>query len=463
MGILRAVYPPWGQPFMSLPNAVDCIVSAKWILPIVPAGKIFHDCSLVIHQGCIQSIHPTDGVLQEYTTRQHIQLSHHVLMPGLINCHTHAAMSLLRGYADDLPLMRWLKDHIWPVEKRWVDAEFVHDGSQLALAEMLKTGTTCFSDMYFFPETTAAAVHQAGMRAQITFPVMDFPTSWASEADDYIHKGLMLRDDYRSHPRIRIGFGPHSGYTVSDAPLKRIAMLAEELQSPVQIHLHETASEVMQAVDATGMRPIERLLDLGVLTPLTQCVHMTQLSDRDMDLLQQSGASVIHCPESNLKLASGICPVQRLLDRGICVALGTDGAASNNDVDMFGEIATAALIGKVAARDATALSAWQMLHMATLGGAKVLGMDAQIGSLEPGKAADMIAVHVNEMDTAPLYDLAAQLVYSNRRNRVTHAWVDGKILLQDGQLTTLNTADLRSRALRWQDRIKPPVQPEFPF
>jgi 5-methylthioadenosine/S-adenosylhomocysteine deaminase len=382
-------------------------------------------------------------------------------MPGLINCHTHAAMSLLRGYADDLPLMRWLKDHIWPAEKRWVDAEFVHDGSQLALAEMLKTGTTCFSDMYFFPETTAAAVHHAGLRAQITFPVMDFPTSWASEADDYIHKGLMLRDDYRSHPRIRIGFGPHAGYTVSDAPLKRIAVLAEELQAPVQIHLHETASEVMQAVDATGMRPIERLLDLGVLTPLTQCVHMTQLSDRDMDLLQQSGASVIHCPESNLKLASGICQVQRLLDRGICVALGTDSAASNNDMDMFGEIATAALIGKVAARDATALSAWQTLHMATLGGAKVLGLDAQIGSLEPGKAADMIAVRLDEMDTAPLYDLAAQLVYSNRRNRVTHAWVEGKILLQDGQLTTLNATELRNRALRWQERIKPTAEPEL--
>lgn len=448
---------------MSLPKAVDCIVSAKWILPIVPVGKIFQDCSLIIHQGCIQAIHPSDGVLQEYSTRQHIQLSHHVLMPGLVNAHTHAAMSLLRGYADDLPLMRWLKDHIWPAEKRWVDTDFVHDGTQLAMAEMLRTGTTCFSDMYFFPEATAAAVHQAGMRAQITFPVMDFATNWASDADDYIHKGLMLRDDYRSHPRIRIAFGPHAGYTVADAPLKRIAMLAEELQAPVQIHLHETAAEVIQAVDATGIRPIDRLLELGVLTPLTQCVHMTQLSDGDLDVLQQSGASVVHCPESNLKLASGICPVQRLLERGINVALGTDGAASNNDLDMFGEINTAALIGKIAAHDAAALPAWQLLHMATLGGAKVLGLDAQIGSLEPGKAADLIAVQLDELDTAPLYDLAAHLVYSNRRSRVTHAWVDGKNLMQDGKLTTLNTAEIRGRALRWQERIKPSAQPELPF
>lgn len=448
---------------MTLPKAVDCIVSAKWILPIVPAGKVFQDCSLIIHQGCIESIHPTDGALQEYAPRQHIELPHHVLMPGLVNCHTHAAMSLLRGYADDLPLTRWLKDHIWPAEKRWVDADFVRDGTQLALAEMLRTGTTCFSDMYFFPEATAAAVHQAGMRAQITFPVMDFASNWASEADDYIHKGLMLRDDYRSHPRIRIGFGPHATYTVSDAPLTRIAMLADELQAPVQIHLHETAAEVIQAVDATGMRPLERLIELGALTPLTQCVHMTQLSDRDMDLLQQSGASVIHCPESNLKLASGICPVRRLQDRGIDVALGTDGAASNNDLDMFGEITTAALIGKIAARDATALPAWQVLQMATLGGAKVLGLDAQIGSLEPGKAADVIAVQLDDLDTAPLYDLASHLVYHNRRNRVTHAWVDGKPLMQDGKLTTLNTTELRNRALHWQAHIKPAAVPERPL
>jgi 5-methylthioadenosine/S-adenosylhomocysteine deaminase len=440
---------------MSLPTAVDCVISAKWILPIVPTGKVFRDCSLVIHQGHIESIHPTDGVLQEYSPRQHINLPQHALMPGLVNAHTHAAMALLRGYADDQPLMRWLKDHIWPAEKRWVDADFVHDGTQLALAEMLRSGTTCFSDMYFFPETAAAAVHQAGMRAQITFPVIDFPNNWAKDADDSIHKGLMLQDDYRSHPRIHIGFGPHADYTLSDAPLKRIAVLAEEMQAVVQIHLHETAADVLQAVDATGMRPIERLLDLGVLTPLTQCVHMTQLSDRDLQLLQQSGASVVHCPESNLKLASGICPVQRLLDQGIAVALGTDGAASNNDLDMFGEMTTAALLGKVAARDATALPAWQILHMATLGGAKVLGLDTQIGSLEAGKAADVIAVQLDDLDSPPLYDLASHLVYNNRRSRVTHAWVQGKILLQDGQFTTLNSAELRSRARSWQDKIKP--------
>ncbi|MBC6907149.1 TRZ/ATZ family hydrolase [Saccharophagus sp. K07] len=442
---------------MPQPKPVDCIISARWILPITPAGKLFRDCSLVIHKGCIQAIRPSDNVLQDFTPTQHVQLNEHVLMPGLVNAHTHAAMSLLRGYADDLPLMRWLKDHIWPAEKRFVDADFVHDGTQLAMAEMLRTGTTCFSDMYFFPDAAAAAVHQAGMRAQITFPIMDFPTSWATDADNYIHKGLMLHDDYRSHPRIRIGFGPHAGYTVSDIPMRRIAVLAEELQAPVQIHLHETATEVLQAVDATGIRPIERLMDLGVLTPLTQCVHMTQLSDGDIDLLQESGASVIHCPESNLKLASGICPVQKLMNRGITIGLGTDGSASNNDLDMFGEITTAALVGKVAAHDAAALSAWQVLHMATLGGAKALGLDSQIGSLEVGKAADVIAVQLDELSSLPLYDLASHLTYSNRRTRVTHSWVAGKLLLRDGELTTLNETELRNRALHWQHVIQPPA------
>lgn len=440
---------------MSQAKPVDFVISAKWILPIAPAGKLFRECSLVIHRGCIKAIHPTGTVLQEYAPQRHIELKHHVLMPGLVNAHTHAAMSLLRGYADDMPLMRWLKDHIWPAEKRWVDADFVRDGTQLALAEMIRTGTTCFSDMYFFPNAAAAAVHQAGMRAQIAFPILDFPTAWANDADDYIHKGLMLRDDYRSHPRIRIGFGPHASYTVGDAPLRRIAMLAEELQAPVQIHLHETAPEVLQAMDATGARPIERIMDLGVLTPLTQCVHMTQLSEQDIELVRQSGASVIHCPESNLKLASGICPVQKLLDTGINVGLGTDGAASNNDLDMFGEITTAALLGKIAAHDATALSAWDVLHMATLGGAKALGLDAVTGSLEAGKAADVIAIRLDDLSSTPLYDLASHLTYSNRRCRVTHSWVDGKLLMQDEQLITLNEAELRSRTLHWQDVIKP--------
>lgn len=440
---------------MPLPRKVDCIVHAKWILPIVPCGKIFRDCSLMLHKGQIEAIRPTQDLAQAYRSDREINLPQHVLMPGLVNAHGHAAMSLLRGYADDLPLMRWLENYIWPAERRWLDTDFVRDGTQLALAEMLKTGTTCFSDMYFFPEATAAAVHHAGLRAQLTFPVLDFATAWAADADDCIHKGLALHDDYRSHDRIRVGFGPHATYTVSDAPLKRIAVLAEELQAPIQIHLHETAHEVAQAVHTTGIRPLHRLLDLGVLSPLTQCVHMTQVNEQDLFDLQQSGASVIHCPESNLKLASGLCPVQRLLDAGVTVGLGTDGAASNNDLDMFGELTTAALVGKLAADQASALSTYTALELATLGGARALGLDQTIGSLEPGKAADMIAVAVDDLTALPLYELTSALVYNNRRLRVTHSWVAGRLLLDNGQLTSLNEAEIRSRVLHWQDLIQP--------
>lgn len=438
---------------MSLLQEVDSILNAKWILPIVPRGQVFQDCSLVLHQGRILAIHPTRDVAQIFSTRNVVDLSNHVLMPGLVNAHGHAAMALLRGYADDLPLKRWLENHIWPVEARLVDEAFVHDGTQLALAEMLKTGTTCFSDMYFFPEVTAAAVHQAGMRAQLCFPVLDFASAWARDADDYIHKGLALYDNYSSHERIRIGFGPHATYTVANSPLKRIAVLAEELQAPVHIHVHETAGEVAEALRASGVRPLRRLRELGVLSPLTQCVHMTQLDERDLEDLRQTGASVIHCPESNLKLASGLCPVQRLLDAGVTVGLGTDGPASNNDLDMFGELATAALLGKLAAGDAAALGAQQTLELATLGGAKALGLDAVIGSLEPGKAADVIAVDLADLTTLPLYDLASHLVYSNRSSRVSHSWVAGRPLLAAGLLTSLNEAEIRSRAQYWQSRI----------
>ncbi len=442
---------------MPQPQQVDSILHAKWILPIVPRGKVFQDCSLVLHQGRVVTIHPTADLAQTYVARQNLHLPHHVLMPGLVNAHGHAPMTLLRGYADDQPLAPWLENHIWPAEKRLLSEEWVHDGTQLALAEMLKTGTTCFADMYFFPEVTAAAVHHAGLRAQLTFPILDFSTAWAKDADGYIHKGLQLRDDYRSHERIRIGFGPHATYTLSDAPLRRIAVLAEELQAPIQIHLHETADEVAQAIATSGIRPIHRLLDLGVLSPLAQCVHMTQVNEQDLLDLQQSGASVIHCAESNLKLASGICPVQYLLDGGVPVGLGTDGAASNNDLDMFGELTTAALIGKVAAGNAAALSAVTALELATLGSARALGLDATIGSLEPGKAADVIAVALDDLTALPMYDLASQLVYNNRRCRVSHSWVAGRLLLEDGRCTTLNEAEIRERALHWQYRTTRPA------
>ncbi len=435
-------------------NAVDLLINARWILPIIPEEKIFEDCALIVNRGKIVAIAPQAEALKSYNAAATLNLKQHVLMPGLINAHGHAAMSLLRGYADDKPLQEWLEKHIWPTEARWVDEQFVKDGTELAIAEMIRSGTTCFADMYFYPEQAAVAAQTAGIRAQINFPVLDFPSNWAQDADDYLHKGLAVRDNYRTNALIDIGFGPHAPYTVADAPLQQIATLAEELDAPIQIHLHETAAEVEQAVSDSGQRPIERLQQLGLLSPLTQCVHMTQVSDSDIEILQQTGAHVIHCPESNLKLASGFCPVERLQQAGINVALGTDGAASNNDLDLFGELHTAALLAKAVSANAAALKAHKALQMATLNGAKALGLEEQIGSLETGKDADIIAVALNELETLPLYDICSQLVYGNNGHRVSHSWVQGKPLMLERQLQTLNSHELSSKARRWAEKLK---------
>lgn len=440
---------------MGSPQHVDCVIHARWILPIVPQKRVFEHCSLILQDGKILEIVPSNEVHKRYSPQQEVRLDKHILLPGLINCHGHAAMSLLRGVADDLPLMTWLQEHIWPAEQEWVSDTFVADGTELAIAEMLLSGTTCFSDMYFFPECAAEVAHRTGIRAQIASPVLDFPTAWANNADEYIAKSLALIDRFRNHPRIQVGFGPHAPYTVSDEPLQRIATLAEQLQAPIHIHVHETAYEVSQSLHDHGVRPLQRLNELGVLGPRTQCVHMTQVAEADISLLQQSGAAVIHCPQSNLKLASGLCPVNDLLKAGIPVGLGTDSAASNNGLSMLCEMQTAALVGKIAAADASAVDAWQTLEMATLGGARALGLEGITGSLEPHKAADIIALEIDHPGLMPMYDAASMLVYNNRHAAVTHVWVDGHLLVHDKNLLTLSTTDVVSRAQAWQQRIQP--------
>lgn len=438
---------------MSSPASVDCILSSRWILPVVPRNAIFEHCSLVIDKGRILDIVPTDNIANRFVSDQHLKLDQHVLMPGLINTHGHAAMNLLRGYADDLPLMTWLENHIWPAEAKWVDAEFVYQGTQLAIAEMLLGGTTCFSDMYFFPDQAAKAATEAGIRAQITFPILDFPTNWARDIEEYFHLGLQIHDNYRNSSLIKIGFGPHAPYTVSDEPLKKIASLAAQIDAPIHMHIHETAQEVEQSIEQHGVRPIERLKNLGILTPQTQCVHMTEINEADMQTIKSSGASVIHCPESNLKLASGMCPVAQFLKEEITVALGTDGAASNNDLNMLGEMQTAALVGKIAAKDASALAAAECIEMATINGARALGIADQSGSLEAGKAADVIALKLDHPSLSPLYNLQSNLVYNNRSINVSHVWVDGHMKVYEGNLLALDIEQVKKQTASWQQKI----------
>lgn len=435
------------------PPIIDLLIKARWIIPVVPEGRVLENCALAIQDGKILAIIPNDGAEQRYQANKVITLASHVVIPGLINAHGHAAMSLLRGYADDHPLQSWLNDHIWPVEGRWVSEDFVRDGTELAIAEMIKSGTSCFADMYFYPEQAAQACLDAGIRSQLAFPVLDFPTAWGLGPDDYLSKGLSLHDTFRSNHLINIAFGPHAPYTVSNGPLEKIAVLAHEMDMPIHIHLHETAQEITDSLNQYGCRPSQRLMDLGLLSPLTQAVHLTRVDPLDINLLKTSGTHVIHCPESNLKLASGFCPIAELIKEGINVALGTDGAASNNDLDLFSEMKTAALLAKAVVGDATAVGAHTALRMATLNGARALGLDEQIGSLEIGKSADITAVDLGELAMQPVYNPASQLVYTHAGQSVTHVWVEGKALLKDRVLQTLNERELLGKAHWWRKQI----------
>ena len=438
---------------MPQPQPIAALINARWIVPVEPEGQVLEHHALAIEDGRILAILPQDAAAARFAPAVSLDLDQHVLIPGLINAHTHASMTLLRGFADDLPLMNWLRDHIWPAEARWVNPDFVRDGTRLAIAEMLRGGTTCFNDMYFFPEVTAAVARDCGMRACVGLIALDFPTTYAQTLDEYLRKGLELHEASRAMPRVHTAFAPHAPYTVSAPALERIARLAEDLAIPVHIHVHETAAEVAEFQASHGCRPLERLAQVGLLSSRLLAVHMTQLTAAEIERLAQTGVHVAHCPESNLKLASGFCPVARLDAAGVNVALGTDGAASNNDLDLFGELRAAALLGKAVAGDAAALPAARVLRMATLHGARALGLGDETGSLEPGKAADLVAVDLGQVETEPLYHPLSALVYTAGRHQVTDVWVAGQRLLADRRLTTLDLDDIIRRACGWRDQI----------
>ncbi|WP_028694665.1 TRZ/ATZ family hydrolase [Pseudomonas cremoricolorata] len=430
---------------------LDLLLIPDWLVPVEPAGVVLREHALGVRDGLIAWIGPRDRAPAANQVRE---LPDCLLTPGLINAHGHAAMSLFRGLADDLPLMTWLKQHIWPAEARWVDEAFVRDGTDLAIAEQLQGGITCFADMYFFPREACDRVHESGIRAQIAVPLLDFAVPGARTAEEGLHLAIELFGDLRHHPRISIALGPHAPYTVSDANLEKIRVIADQLDAPLQMHVQETASEVEQAVAATGERPLARLERLGLLGPRLQAVHMTQVSDADLALLVESNTSVVHCPESNLKLASGFCPVERLWQAGVNVALGTDGAASNNDLDLLGEARTAALLAKAVAGSATALDAHRALRMATLNGARALGIETCTGSLEVGKAADLVVFDLSGLAQQPVHDPVSQLIYATGRDCVRHVWVEGLHLLDERRLTRMDAQALAATARAWGERIR---------
>jgi len=432
---------------------VDTIIHADWIIPVNPSNDVLQNHALIIEHGRIRDILPSAQVDMQFTASTTHRLDDHALLPGFINAHTHAAMNLFKGLADDLPLMDWLNNHIWPAEKQWVSEEFVADGSRLAIAEMIKSGTTCFNDMYFFPDITAQVAANAGMRAMLGLIVIDFPSAWADSVNDYFNKGLELYDKYKEHPLIHTSFAPHAPYSVSDEPLKRVQMLANELEIPIHMHIHETADEINMSQQQFGIRPLQRLDKLNMLSPSLNAVHMTQLKKQEISRLAETGSHIIHCPQSNLKLASGFTPVAQLLEQGINVALGTDSSASNNNLDMFEELQLAAMLAKAVAGQAETLPAEQALRMATINGAKALGIDRETGSLETGKSADISAINLNDIATQPLYNPVSQIVYAANSSQVSDVWIHGKQVMANRNLTTLDEEELLDKAKNWQNKL----------
>jgi len=422
-------------------------------VPVIPRHQVLQGHSLAVSEGRITAVLEREAALA-IPAAEHCRLPGHALLPGLVNAHGHSAMSLFRGLADDYPLMEWLHEHIWPAEATFVSESFVRDGTDLALVDLILGGSTTFSDQYFFPEVTAECAATAGIRAQLVFPIINIETAWARNSEECLRQGLALRDSLRDHPLVEIGFGVHSTYSVDTATLKHVATLAHELDAIVQIHLHETRGEVEDSIARCGDRPIDVLSQVGMLGPKTQCVHMTSLSRGDFALLKDSNSHVIHCPRSNMKIASGICPTQRLLGHGINVALGTDGAASNNRLNMLAEMQAAALLAKLESLEATALPAMAALELATINGARALGMEKTIGSLEVGKRADLIAVDLSQPHTQPINNVISQLVYATSGQEVTHSWVDGKALLRDREVIGLDVPNVIERASHWSNLLK---------
>ena len=435
-------------------EACDLLIEAGWVVPVQPHGVVLEDYAVAVSGGRIVAVLPTAQARERFAATEVVQRPEAVLVPGLVNAHAHSPMSLLRGIADDLPLMTWLQQHIWPVEAAVIGPEFVADGTTLAIAEMLRGGTTCANENSFFPDVQAAVYKRHGFRALVGLPVINFPTAWARSDDEYFDKGCEVHDAWRSDPLVGTAFAPHAPYTVSDANFERVRMLSDQLDTQVHLHTHETAQEIADSLKEYGQRPLARLDRLGLVSERLIAVHMTQLTEAEIQLCAERGVHVAHCAESNLKLASGFCPACALQRAGVNLAIGTDGCASNNDLDMFGELRTAALLAKAVSNDATALDAASALRAATLGGAQALGLGERIGSIEPGKDADLVCVDLSALETQPLHHVLSQLVYAAGRHQVSDVWIAGQPKLVQRELVGMDVAAITANARQWRDRIR---------
>lgn len=434
-------------------ESCDLLIEAGHVVPVEPHGVVLEDHAVAVQGGRIVAILPTAQARLRFDAAEVVSRPEAALIPGLVNAHTHNPMTLLRGVADDLPLKVWLQEHIWPIEGAVIGPEFVADGITLAIAEMLRGGTTSCNENYFFPDVQAATYKRHGFRARVGLPVIDFPTAWAKSDDEYFDRAGEVHDQWRDDSLIATAFAPHAPYTVSDENFSRIRMLADQLDVPVHLHLHETAQEVEQSQQKHGQRPIARMDRLGLINDRLIAVHMTQLTEAEIHLCAERGVSVVHCPESNLKLASGFCPACALQKAGVNLAIGTDGVASNNDLDMFGETRTAAILAKAVANDAAGFDAFTALRAATLGGAKAMGFDHLVGSIEPGKQADLVCVDLSALETQPLHHVVSQLIYATGRQQVSDVWIAGKQKLSRRELIGMDVPAILANTRQWQQRI----------
>ena len=432
---------------------IDLLIEAGYVVPVEPHAVVLEDHAVAVSGGRIVAVLPRAEARARFQPAEVVSRPQAALIPGLVNAHTHNPMTLLRGIADDLPLMTWLREHIWPVEAAVIGPEFVADGTTLAIAEMLRGGTTCANENYFFPDAIGATYRKLGFRAVVGLPVIEFPTAWAKSQDEYFERASEVHDGFRGDALVSTAFAPHAPYTVSDESFERIRVLADQLDIPVHLHLHETAHEVEEEKAKSGLRPFQRLQKLGLVNDRLIAVHMTQLTDGEIAACAEAGVSVVHCPESNLKLASGFCPAEKLRKAGVNLAIGTDGCASNNDLDMFGELRTAALLAKAVAEDAAAFDAGFTLRTATIQAAKALGLDGEIGSIEAGKQADLAAVRLSDLETQPLFHVISQLVYATGRHQVTDVWIAGKRKLAARELVDMDLPGVMARTHAWRERI----------
>ncbi|DAZ96161.1 TPA: hypothetical protein N0F65_009560 [Lagenidium giganteum] len=446
-------------------HIADLIISAAHVVPVVPRNVVLKNHAVVVKDSRIIALLPRSEALEQFQATEVRDLKDHILMPGLVNGHGHSAMTLLRGLSDDKSLCEWLSEDIWPAEAKFVSPEFVHDGVTHAAAEMIRCGTTCVNDMYFFPAMTAKAFEEIGMRAVVGQTVMEFPTAYASNAAEYLAKAEEQLEAYKGHDLIKIAMAPHAPYTVAEETMKKVNELATKYDVPIHIHMHETEAECHDSehqIKASmschqseqKCRPLANFQRLDLLSKRVVCVHMTQLSDVEIDLVAKAESSVVHCPTSNLKLASGICRVSDLLAKGVNVAIGTDGAASNNGLNMFAEMKLAAILAKVATMKSTAVPAMTALEMATLNGAKAVGLGDEVGSIEVGKRADIVAVTCEDIEMIPMYNAISHLVYVASRENVSDVWINGKCVMQGRKLQTIDELQVKASVHKWHDQIR---------